>query len=276
LTTINPNFKNISILIKGAGDLATGVAARLFHAGFPVAMTELPSPTMVRRAVCFGSAVFEGEITVEDLTAARVEAEEIDNCLAQGQLPVVIDPAAATLTRWPPLVLIDAIIAKRNTGTRIDDAPLVIALGPGFSAGQDCHHVIESNRGHWLGRIISKGAAQTNTNSPGEVKGQTKSRVLRAPAAGHLTPHAVIGDTVQAGQLIAEVSGKPVLAPFDGVLRGLIHPSVAVTPGYKIGDVDPRGVREHCFTISEKSLAIGGGVLEAILASEVVRKQMIK
>ena len=272
--TINPNFKNIPILIKGAGDLATGVAARLFHAGFPVAMTEIPAPTMVRRAVCFGSAVFEGKITVEDLSAVRVEAEEIDDCLAQGNIPVVVDPAAETLTRWPPLVLIDAIIAKRNTGTRINDAPLVIALGPGFSAGQDCHHIIETNRGHWLGRIISQGAAQANTNSPGEVKGQTKSRVLRAPASGHLTPHAAIGDAVQVGQLIATVNNEPALAPFDGVLRGLIHPSVAVTPGYKIGDVDPRGAREHCFTISEKSLAIGGGVLEAALASKVVQKRM--
>ncbi len=262
------------ILIKGGGDLATGVAARLFHAGFPVAITELPAPTMVRRAVCFGSAVYEGEITVEDLTAVRVEMDDIDTCLAQGKIPVVIDPAAETLTRWRPRVLIDAIIAKRNTGTRITDAPLVIALGPGFIAGQDCHYVIETNRGHWLGRIISQGAAQTNTNTPGAVKGQTKSRVLRAPAAGNVIPRAAIGDTVQAGQLIAKVNGHPVHAPFDGVLRGLVHPNVTVTPGYKIGDVDPRGVREHCFTISEKSLAIGGGVLEAILRQRAEGRRM--
>ncbi len=268
---INTLFKDTPILIKGAGDLATGVAARLFHAGFPVAMTELPTPTMVRRAVCFGSAVFDGEITVEDLSAVKASPDEIDDCLARGQIPVIVDPAAETLKRWPPAVLIDAIIAKRNTGTHISDASLVIAMGPGFYAGQDCHHVIETNRGHWLGRIISKGAAQANTNSPGEVKGQTKSRVLRAPASGHLSPHATIGDAVQLGQLIATVNNEPVLAPFDGVLRGLIHPSVAVTPGYKIGDVDPRGVREHCFTISEKSLAIGGGALESILAGKVVR-----
>ncbi len=261
----NPIFKNTPILIKGAGDLATGVAARLFHAGFPVAMTEIPTPTMVRRAVCFGSAVYEGEITVEDLTAARVAANDIEGCLAQGKIPVVVDPTANTLKRWPPVVLIDAIMAKHNTGTRITDAPLVIALGPGFTAEQDCHYVIETNRGHWLGRIINRGAAQANTNTPGVVKGQTKSRVLRAPATGYLNPRAVIGEAVKAGDAIGTVAGEPVIVPFDGVLRGLIHPNVPLTPGYKIGDVDPRGTREHCFTISEKSLAIGGGVLEAIL-----------
>ncbi|RMF03481.1 MAG: molybdenum hydroxylase, partial [Chloroflexi bacterium] len=154
-----------------------------------------------------------------------------------------------------------------NTGTRRSHAPLVIALGPGFSAGSDCHAVIETQRGHWLGRVIESGPAQPNSGTPGAVNGHT-NRVLRAPAAGHVQPRINIGDPVRAGQTIATVGNLPVVAPFDGVLRGLVHPNVLVTPGLKIGDLDPRGVVEHCFHISDKSLAVGGGVLEAVLAGK--------
>ena len=180
---------------------------------------------------------------------------------------MLVDEAGAALAALQPAVVVDARMAKVNLGTTRDDAPLVIALGPGFDAGVDCHAVIETNRGHYLGRVIWRGAAEPDTRQPGSVKGRVGDRVLRAPADGQVVPHAAIGDPLREGDLVAMVSDQPVLAPFDGVLRGLIHPSVPVQRGMKIGDVDPRGQRDHCFTISEKSLAIGGGVLEAILSA---------
>ncbi len=270
--SINPHFKNSLVLIKGAGDLATGVAYRLKRSGFPLIMTELPTPLMVRRAVCFGQAVYDGETMVEGLVARRVETLQEARSLAEGDIiPVWVEPEASVVALVKPQILVDAIMAKMNTGTIITDAPLVIALGPGFTAGQDCHAVIETNRGHWLGRVIYEGQAETDTKTPGLVKGYTVDRALRASANGHVVPLANIGDRVKQGQLIAKVDGQQIQAPFDGVLRGLIHPQVSVTAGLKIGDLDPRGIAEHCFAISEKSLAIGGGVLEAILASDVVR-----
>ncbi len=270
-------FNNTLVLIKGAGDLASGVAYRLKRSGFPVIMTELPAPSLVRRTVSFGEAVYSGQTVVEGLTARRVDAPEEAHSLAYSQvIPVLVDPQAESVAVLKPPVLVDAIIAKFNSGTAITGAPLVIALGPGFTAGVDCHAVIETNRGHWLGRVIypgggllGNGQAEANTNSPGVVKGRTTDRVLRAPAAGHVTSHARIGEPIAAGQLIATVAGQEIRAAFAGVLRGLVHAQVAVTPGFKIGDLDPRGEVSHCFTISDKSLAVGGGVLEAILASGV-------
>jgi xanthine dehydrogenase accessory factor len=270
--TINPIFNHVLILIKGAGDLASGVAYRLKRAGFPLMMTELPTPLMVRRAVCFGEAVYTGKTTVEGITARRVDTPaQARDLTATGIIPVLVAPQPDAAQQLHPAVLVDAIMAKRNTGTTLADAPLVIALGPGFSAGQDCHAVIETNRGHWLGRVIYAGSAQADTKTPGPVKGHQTDRVLRAPASGHVLPAAALGQIIEPGQLIATINGVPVVAPFGGVLRGLIHPSVPVTPGLKIGDLDPRGVVEHCFTISDKSLAVGGGVLEAVLAGPGVR-----
>jgi len=267
----NPNFQDILVLIKGAGDLASGVAYRLKRSGFPLVMTELPAPMLVRRAVCFGDAVYTGETSVEGMIARRVETAEEARKLAFGDvIPILVDPHTAAINALKPQVLIDAVMAKINTGTAINDAPLVAALGPGFTAGQDCHAVIETNRGHNLGRVIYQGQAEPNTNSPGPVKGHTAGRVLRAPAAGHVIAAAKIGDSISRGQLIATVGEKEIRASFTGVLRGLIHPDVKVTPGLKIGDLDPRGVVEHCFTISDKSLAIGGGVLEAVLSNGVL------
>lgn len=277
--TFQTPFKNILILIKGAGDLASGVAYRLKRSGFPLIMTELPAPTLVRRTVSFGEAVYNNETWVEGIVARQVDTPVAALQLAYSErIPVLVNPDPGLAALLKPQVVVDAIIAKTNTGTTRHDAPLVIALGPGFSAGHDCHTVIETNRGHWLGRVIypgggpaGDGRAEANTNSPGQVKGHTADRVLRAPAAGHVTPHARIGDRIEESQLIASVADQQVLAPFAGVLRGLVHPNVAVTPGFKIGDLDPRGEVSHCFTISDKSLAIGGGVLEAILASDLVR-----
>lgn len=271
-------FTKILVVIKGAGDLASGVAYRLKRSGFPVIMTELPAPSLVRRTVSFGEAVYTGETVVEGLTARRVDTPEQATELAYTSvIPVLVDPQAASVVSLQPRVLVDAILAKVNTGTTINDASLVIGMGPGFTAGSDCHAVIETNRGHWLGRVIypgggplGNGQAEPNTNTPGAIKGRAADRVLRAPAAGHVTPHARIGDPIAAGQLIATVAGQEIRAAFAGVLRGLVHAQVAVTPGFKIGDLDPRGEVSHCFTISDKSLAVGGGVLEAILASEIV------
>ncbi len=263
--------RNTLILIKGAGDLATGVAWRLVRCGFPVIMTEIARPTAVRRAVCFAQAIFDGTCTVEGVVAQRCEdPEELPELLADGIIPVLVDPQAKVWPHLAPAVVVDAIMAKRNTGTRLSDAPLVIALGPGFSAGEDCHAVIETNRGHWLGRVIEEGGAEADTGRPGAVTGvgERASRVLRAPADGFLIPRIEIGQPVTAGEVIAEMAAPGVgqiLAPFAGVLRGLVHPSVPVSAGMKVGDLDPRGKPAHCVTISDKSLAIAGGVMEAIL-----------
>jgi xanthine dehydrogenase accessory factor len=254
------------VLIRGAGDLASGVAWRLQRCGFPVVMTEIARPLVVRRTVSFAEAVFAGQATVDGVLAQRAaDVAEARQMLAKGVIPVLIDPAAACRADLQPAVVLDAIMAKVNTGTAIDDAPLVVALGPGFVAGRDCHAVIETNRGHDLGRVIWQGGAEPDTRTPGEVGGYKGARVLRAPADGHVHACAAIGDVVQEGHVIAHIDGAPIVAPFDGVLRGIVHPSVAVHTGMKIGDLDARAERRYCFTISEKSLAIAGGVLEAIL-----------
>lgn len=261
-------FEHILILIRGGGDLATGVAYRLIKAGFPVVITELAQPLAIRRTVAFASAVFDGQVMVEELTARRIDhAAGVPETLEAGEIPVLVDESGACLVELKPSVVVDARLAKRNLGTSIHDAALVIALGPGFEAGTDCHAVIETNRGHDLGRVIWQGAAEPNTGQPGAVKGHVADRVLRAPIDGYVVPDKQIGDMLQAGELIATVNGVALTAPFDGMLRGLIHPTVQVPKGLKIGDLDPRGKRDYCFKISEKSLAIGGGVVEAVLSA---------
>ncbi|HMM27014.1 MAG: selenium-dependent molybdenum cofactor biosynthesis protein YqeB [Chloroflexota bacterium] len=261
-------FSDVLVVVRGGGDLATGVIYRLSKAGFPVIVTELARPLAIRRAVAVSSAVFDGAIEIEGLRVCRAAGSAEARALAtEGQIPVLVDPDAESLTALRPAVIVDARMAKRNLGTRRAGAPLVIALGPGFSAGDDCHAVIETNRGHRLGRVIWHGRAEPDTGRPGAVQGKQGERVLRAPADGTVEPRAVIGDRLAAGDVVATVSGAPVLAPFGGVLRGLIHPSVFVTTGMKIGDVDPRGERAFCFEISEKALAIGGGVVEAVLSA---------
>lgn len=260
------SIHNTLVLIKGAGDLATGVAARLYRCGFPVVMTELPLPLMVRRTVAFGEAVYEGEVVVEGITARRVEEDAAAReALSAGVVPVLVDPAGASLAALRPAVLVDAIMAKRNTGTTIRQAPVVIALGPGFTAGVDCHAVIETNRGHYLGRVIIEGSAEPDTGRPGSIGGKTDERILRAPVAGSVRGMAQIGARVSWGEVVAAVDGHHVRAGTGGVLRGLVRSGARVRAGEKIGDVDPRAAPEHCYLISDKSLAIGGGVLEAIL-----------
>lgn len=255
------------VVIRGAGDLGSGVAYRLFKARYPLVMTELAAPTLVRRTVSFGSAMFDGVMQVEGIIARRIEASSaLWLALKTEEIPIIHDESWRMLK---PRVMVDARVAKRNLDTTIQDAELVIALGPGFSAGDDCHAVIETNRGHRLGRVIWHGTAEPNTGQPGNMMGVTSDRVLRAPIDGFVEPHAMIGDEIESGATIATVNGHAVIAAFTGRLRGLIHPSVSVTQGMKIGDLDPRCVYEHCFTISDKSLAIGGGVLEAILSQGI-------
>lgn len=268
------------VLIKGAGDLASGVALRLHRAGFGVVMTETRTPLAVRRRVAFAQAVFDGICTVEEVSGRRCDVGEVQSVLESGAVPVLIDPQTHSLVELRPRVLVDAIMAKRNTGTHQDDAPFVVALGPGFTVGRDCHAIIETNRGHDLGRVLWHGSAEPDTGTPGEVPGigGKASRVLRAPVAGHVEAVVEIGDRVSGSQLLAVVYRQDgvageVMAPFDGVLRGIVHRSVPVQPGMKIGDVDPRAERRHCFTVSDKALAIGGGVLEAILMTNTNRQK---
>jgi xanthine dehydrogenase accessory factor len=259
-------FEDCRVLIKGAGDLATGVAWRLWRAGFPVAMTELDQPLAIRRCVAFAEAVYAGQTTVEGVTAWRVEGLTAAlETWVLGGIPVLVDKDQALQSELKPEVLVDAVMAKKNLGTRISDATLVIGLGPGFTAGEDVHVVIETNRGHYLGRALWSGSAQPDTGAPGSIAGKECERVVRAPVRGVFTGVRQIGEQVRVGETLGYVEQTPVPAPLDGALRGLIHDGVWVEKGLKIGDVDPRGDANHCFTISEKSLAIGGGVLEAIL-----------
>ena len=262
----NQMLKEILVLMKGAGDLATGVAYRLHRAGMQVVMTEVAQPTAIRRAVAFAEAVYQGEVVVEEIRARLVDGPEAARlALAEAVVPVLIDPQAGVTGELRPLVVVDARMAKRNLGTRLGEARVVAGLGPGFVAGRDVHAVVETLRGHTLGRVILEGEAAPNTGVPGRVGGETERRILRSPVEGVFEALRQIGDTVIEGEVVAQVAGEPVRAHLSGVLRGILHDGLAVRRGMKVGDVDPRGVRDDCFTISDKALAVGGGVLEAIL-----------
>ena len=254
------------VLIKGAGDLATGTAVRLRRAGISVVMTDLARPTAVRRTVAFCQCMYDGTSVVEGVAARRAAGpEETRAVLAAGEVPVLADPGADILKELPFDAVVDAILAKRNLGTNITDAPIVLALGPGFAAGVDCHGVVETQRGHDLGRVLWDRPPAPNSGVPGEIGGYTVERLLRAPAAGLFQPAASIGDTVSAGQVVGTVAGVPMTAQIDGVLRGLLPEGTPVSAGMKAGDVDPRCRWEHCFSVSDKARAVGGGVLEALL-----------
>ena len=259
-------FSEKRIVIKGAGDLATGVAARLWRSGFPVMMTEIEQPLTVRRSVSLSDAVYEGKVTVEDMTARRAQSRsDILKALDDRVIPVIVDPKAGIVNEIAVFAVIDAIMAKRNIGTHMDDATFVVGLGPGFTAGVDVHAIVETKRGHTLGRVIRQGSAIPNTGIPGEVKGFGSERVIRAPAPGVLKGVLSIGTHVEQGDIVAYAGDTPICAPISGMLRGLLHDGVSVEKGLKSGDVDPRDVQESCWTISDKALAIGGGVLEAVL-----------
>jgi xanthine dehydrogenase accessory factor len=254
------------ILIKGGGEMATGVAHRLFHSGFLVCLTEIPEPLAVRREVSFCEAIYEGQKMVEGVKAIRVEGQaKVYQAWTKGLIPILVDPQCRVRRKLNPDVIVDAILAKTNTGTQINDAPLVIGLGPGFRAGEDVHWVVETNRGHNLGRVIERGEAEADTGVPGNIGGYTWERVLRAPSAGRFRGRKKIGDRVEKGEIVAEVKKLPIHSQISGVLRGLLRDRGWVEKDMKVGDVDPRATREHCFMISDKARAIGGGVLEAIL-----------
>lgn len=254
------------VLIRGAGDIATGVALRLRRSGMQVVLTDIPRPTAIRRTVAFSEAIRRGCCAVEDVTARRArDAAQALSLLADGVVPVLVDPGAACRALLHPDALVDAILAKRNLGTAITDAPIVVGVGPGFTAGRDCHAVVETMRGHTLGRVIYTGGALPNTDIPGLIGGFAGERVLRAPADGVFTGTRRIGDLVEAGDTVGYVAGEPMRCTIGGVLRGLLADGVTAAHGMKAGDVDPRGDPDYCFTSSDKALAVGGGVLEAIL-----------
>ena len=253
------------VVIRGGGDLATGTALRLYRSGMRVVICEVPAPTSIRRTVCFSEAVRLGETTVEGVTARRAALEEVPALLEAGIVPVLVDPEAKCAKTLRPNALADVILAKRNLGTTIDMAPIVIAAGPGFTAGVDCHAVVETMRGHYLGRTIYEGYALPNTNIPGLIGGYAGERVLRAPADGVFQGTKRIGDRVEAGDIAGYVGDQPMRCTISGVLRGLLADGIPVTKGMKSGDVDPRCEPDHCTCASDKALAVGGGVLEGIL-----------
>jgi xanthine dehydrogenase accessory factor len=263
---MNMGLSNLTILIRGGGELASGIAHRLFLAHFRVCLIEVEKPQAIRREVSFSEALYETTKTVEGVTAQFITSPTgVRQVWDSGRIPLLIDPVAAIISDLKPDILVDAIMAKRNLGTKITDARLTIGIGPGFVAGKDVHAVIESNRGHNLGKVIFQGEAEPDTGIPGKVMGFSGERVLRAPAAGLLHSQKQIGDVVKAGDVIANIDACLVKAKIDGIVRGSLRDGSKVYGGMKIGDIDPRGLREYCYTISDKARAIAGGVLEAIL-----------
>lgn len=258
---------NAVVVVRGAGDLATGTILRLHNCGFRVAALDIPQPSAIRRAVAFCEAVYDGACTVEGVACRCVASPaQCEEAWQAGAVPLLIDPAGERIRELRPAAVVDAILAKRNCGTSRDMAPITVGLGPGFTAGTDVDAVIETQRGHDLGRVLYTGAAAPNTGIPGIIAGYGAQRVLHAPAAGQLEPCAQIGDLVEKNQTIATIGGTPVLASLTGVLRGLIRPGYPVTKGLKIADIDPRASeRKNCFSVSDKARCIAGGVLEAIL-----------
>lgn len=255
-------------VVRGGGDLATGVIFRLWRAGFKVLSLEIERPLVVRRTVAAAQAVFDGFCQVEGMPVHRIE--RVEDFFYTPDVCVLVDPEGSSIEFLQPLLLVDAMIAKKNLGTGIGMAPLVVGVGPGFTAGVDVHCVVETKRGHRLGRLLTKGSAIPNTGIPGMEMGYTTERLLRAPSDGRVEPRLEIGAHVETGDVVAHVAGVPVRAQIPGVLRGLIHHSVGVKRGLKIGDVDPRDEPAHCFSITDKALAIAGGVLEAVLLYDIL------
>lgn len=257
------DFTKSLVVVRGGGDLATGVIKRLFNAGLPVVVLETEKPTVIRTTVSFAQAMFEGETRVEDVVSRRCrDVDEALGVLQSGMVPLLADPQGAFLEKLKPLCIVDAILAKRNLGTTMADAPLVIALGPGFKAGKDCHVVIETKRGHSMGRIIREGEALANTGIPGIIAGFGRERVIHSPDEGVFSSDRKIGDLVKKDEVIAYVGKSPVRAPLEGMIRGLLNNGLTVPTGFKIADIDPRGLKADFTTVSDKAMAIGGSVLE--------------
>jgi xanthine dehydrogenase accessory factor len=255
------------VLIKGGGEVASGIAHRLHRSHFRVCLTEIANPLAVSRGTTFSEAVFEGTKTIEGVMAelVSVSLKEIRAVWERGNIPIIIDPGVSILGKMKPDVLVEATMAKRNTGTKITDAPLVIGMGTGFYAGRDVHIVIETNHSNNLGRVILDGEAEENTGTPVSIGKLTKDRVIWAPQPGTFTTDKEIGDSVVAGEVIGRVRNQVLKAPIGGMLRGLIRDGVMVSTGSKLIEIDPINDRAICFTIRDKMRAIGGGVLEAIM-----------
>lgn len=263
------------MLVRGGGDLATGVAARLWRSGFWVVVTEIEQPLAVRRLVALAVAVYADEVEVEDLRARRAaDVAAARTALGQGWIPVLVDAEANCRVELQPAGLVDARMTKRPPELSMHSAPLVIGLGPGFAAGENCHAVVETNRGHRMGRVIWNGASEPDTQVPDPVGGQAANRVLRAAGPGVFRGVVELADRVSRGDLLARVGNSELVAPFDGIVRGLLHDGVEVTKGFKVGDLDPRGDPALCRLISDKALAVGGGVLEALLTRPEIRRQL--
>jgi len=262
----NKKMNDWVVLVRGAGEMATGVAHRLASCHFKVCMTESWNPEAVRREVAFSEAIYDDEKKVEGITAKRVESpDQISEVWREGKIPVLIDPEAKVKDFLNPDVLIDAILAKVNLGTKITDAPVVIGLGPGFYAGKDVHLLVETNRGHNLGRIITNGEAEPNTGIPGSIAGYTEERVIRAPENGQFRTWRKIGHVIKVHEKVGMIGGVEVQSRIPGIIRGLLRDGTQVWKGMKMGDIDARGNKAHCYTISDKARTISGGALQAIL-----------
>ena len=259
-------LSRLVVLIKGGGEVASAVAHKLFRAHFRVCMTEIPHPIAVSRGVAFCEAIYDGEKEVEGMVAKLVSsADDILPTWAESKLPIIVDPRASIRNSLHPDVIVDAIMAKKNLGTKISHAPLVIGLGPGFRIGEDAHMIIETNNTENLGKVILSGEAEPNTGIPLRIGGLTEERVLHSPAKGLFHSVRVIGDFVAAGDTVALVSNRPVKAQIDGVLRALLRDGLEVDKQTKLGEIDPSGDKQVCYTIRPRMRAIAGGVLEAIL-----------
>lgn len=255
-----------TVIIRGGGDLATGIAHRHYMAGFKIVILEIKEPTAIRRKVSFCEAIYSGEITVEGVKAILVNSlDEVNEALHNGFIPVLIDEKGEMIKNIKPIAVVDSILAKKNMGTNKDMAPITIGLGPGFEAGVDVDLVVETVRGHYLGKVLHEGKAAANTGIPGDIMGFREERIVRAGASGIVKSFYNIGDNVKEGEQICEIDDNIVYANLTGTLRGMIKEGLYVNKGLKIGDIDPRGITEYAYTISEKARAIGGGVLEGIM-----------
>lgn len=263
------------VLLRGGGDLATGVAARLYRSGFYVVVLEIAMPLAVRRLVALAEAVYAGEVVIEDLRGQKVEdpiaAREV---LRKGVIPVLVDPYADSRKDLQPIALVDGRMHKASPEIGMEAASFIVGLGPGFTAGLDCHAVVETNRGHNLGRVYWEGSAEVDTTIPERVAHYDTDRVLRAPTSGIFEGRISLGSIVRQGDVVATVDDVPLEAPFEGALRGLLHSGLHVEAGMKVGDLDPRGQLSFCYQISDKALSVGGGVLEAILSHSEIRAHL--
>jgi len=265
------------VIVRGGGDVASGTIQKLYRSGFSVLILEVEAPTSIRREAAFSEAIYEGQFIVEGIKAKHIEnIDEIENCWTEKIIPIMIDPKGELIYKLKPFAVIDAILAKYNLGTNRSMAPITIALGPGFIAGYDVDVVIETMRGHNLGRLIFNGEAQKNTGVPGEINGFSKERVIYSPEHGIIENTKEIGDIICNGDIIAYVNNIEVKASMDGVLRGIIRNRSKVKKETKIGDIDPRiSEKTNCYTISEKARNIAGGVLEAILYIQNKREEKL-